>query len=72
MIIALILAVGARAQEGDDVAPTTEAPKIPCDAKGKVCVEPKLCNRGFIDGNTLSRNYNYVSGSTGFCFEGRR
>lgn len=40
---------------------TTEAPKIPCEGKTKVCVEPKLCNKGTIDGNTLTRNYNYVS-----------
>lgn len=40
---------------------TTEAPKIPCEGKGKVCVESKLCVKGLIDGNTLSRNYNYVS-----------
>lgn len=42
---------------------TTEAPQIPCEGKEKVCVEAKLCVKGFVDGNTLSRNYNYVSGS---------
>lgn len=48
------------AQQLED-EPTTEAPKIPCQGKGKVCVAPKLCNRGFVDGNTLERSYNYVS-----------
>lgn len=47
---------------------TTEAPKIPCQGKGKVCVAPKLCRQGFIDGNTLERNYNYVS-ETGFFLD---
>lgn len=49
-------------EEGDleVISTTTEAPKIPCDGKGKVCVEPKLCVKGQIDGNTLTRNYNYV------------
>lgn len=36
-------------------------PKIPCVGKGKVCVSPNQCDKGFIDGNTLTRSYNYVS-----------
>lgn len=40
---------------------TTEPPKIPCDGKRKICVEPNQCVKGFIDGNTLTRSYNYVS-----------
>lgn len=42
-------------------APTTEAPKIKCEGKGKVCVAPKLCVKDFVEGNQLERNYNYVS-----------
>uniref|UniRef100_A0A336LJI8 CSON007400 protein n=1 Tax=Culicoides sonorensis TaxID=179676 RepID=A0A336LJI8_CULSO len=38
---------------------TTEAPKIPCVGKGKVCVEPNQCQKGFVDGNSLTRSYNY-------------
>lgn len=49
------------ALDGSTTTTTTEAPKIPCDGKAKVCVEPNQCVKGFIDGNTLSRNYNYVS-----------
>lgn len=67
-LLVSLLAVKAQVVVEDEVevstpttTTTTEAPKIPCDGKNKVCVEPKLCIKGEVDGNTLTRNYNYVS-----------
>jgi len=69
--LAVLRVIADEEREEISTTTTTEAPKIPCDGKGMVCVASRQCIKGFVDGNTLERNYNYTKlcNATEVCCE---